>query len=510
MAGKKLTTEEFIKCLNCDTILIGRKKKFCSKECRIKYYAKNNRKTPILLLYETHKELIDTEWDYEKNNKLGLNPKKIASQSNKRAFWICKKNKEHKWDATIANRTNKDNETGCPYCSGRKVNFTNCLSVIYPELSKEWNYKKNKNLRPENVVSKSQKKVWWVCLKGHEWKATIAHRANGSNCPYCSGNKVCKDNCLLMINPKLCREWNYKKNKEITPKNVTPGMNKQVWWVCSKGHEWKSTINSRTSGKNCPYCSGNKVCLENCLLTRFPEIAKEWDFNRNGKLTPENIMPGSIKKIWWICNLNNQHKWKASPNARTNGKHGCPKCAIERTRKTTEEFIKDAIRVHGNKYNYSKVEYKNINSKIIIVCSIHGKYSQSPNGHLSGRGCSSCSNKGEGKIKEFLLKYFKNWKIIPNKKIWSTYKKYKHRRFCDFWLEKDGVKIIVEYDGAQHFKPVQFGGMSLKKAEKALKNYQLKDALDAEFCEENNIYLYRIKYDENKEQSIKELKKKVS
>ncbi len=505
MPRKKLTTEK--KCLNCDVPLLGLRRKFCSKECKIQHYAKENRKTPILLLYETHKELVDIEWDYEKNNKLGLDPTNLASQSGKKVFWICKNYKEHKWDATISNRTNKDNETGCPYCSGRRFDHTNCLSTLHPELSKEWNYKKNKNLKPENVVSKSNKKVWWICPKGHEWKAIIAHRTNGSNCSYCSGNRVCIDNCLLTLNPELCKEWNYKKNKEITPRNITTGTSKKVWWLCFKGHEWEASVSNRNRGTACPYCSNKKVCLENCLLTRFPEIAKEWDYKRNGKLTPENIMPGSMKKIWWVCNSNNKHKWKVSPNARTNGNRGCLKCAIEKTIKTTEEFVKDAIKVHGNKYDYSKVEYKDSNSKIIIFCPIHGKYIQSPKGHLSGRGCSSCINKNEGKVKKLLFKYFKKWEIIPGKKIWDEYKNYKHKRFCDFWLEKNDIKIIVEYDGEGHFYPIRFNGMSLKTAKENLKNYRIIDKKDAEFCKENNILLWRIKYNENKEKRVLELKK---
>ena len=195
---------------------------------------------------------------------------------------------------------------------------------------------------------------------------------------------------------------------------------------------------------------------------------------------------------------------------------GCPECgkivATNKRRKTIEQFIKDAIKVHGNKYDYSKVKYKNAESKIMIICHKygHGLFLQSAHSHLRGFGCPHCNNKNEGKVKVLLLKYFPEWEIIPGKKIWSTYKSYNHKRFCDFWLEKNGVKIIVEYDGYQHFQPVCWRSITKKQAQENLKNYQLKDSLDSQFCEENNIILYRIKYDENKEQSIKELKKKVS
>jgi len=69
---------------------------------------------------------------------------------------------------------------------------------------------------------------------------------------------------------------------------------------------------------------------------------------------------------------------------------------------------------------------------------------------------------------------------------------------------------MVEYDGLQHFKPVRFRGMSLKKAEKQLKQRQKIDKLDAEFCEDNNVVLHRIKYDDNIYNSVIELREKLS
>ena len=81
-----------------------------------------------------------------------------------------------------------------------------------------------------------------------------------------------------------------------------------------------------------------------------------------------------------------------------------------------------------------------------------------------------------------LKNMFITWKIIPNKKIWDTFLDYDSRRFCDFWLEKDDINVMVEYDGQQHFRPVRFGGISLKKAKKQLVKQKLIDNLDEKFC----------------------------
>ena len=195
------------------------------------------------------------EWDWEKNNELGLEPSKITSGSNKRVWWICSNN--HSWQDTVGNRTNNRN---CPYCSGHRVwvGF-NDLATTNPALAVEWNYEKNGNLKPENYVVSSLEKVWWKCAKGHEWQATIASRNAGHRCPYCDGQKVIKGcNDLATLNPKLASEWNHEKNGNLKPEDFMLGSSKKVWWKCAKGHEWETTIAHRNNGRGCPYCSGRK------------------------------------------------------------------------------------------------------------------------------------------------------------------------------------------------------------------------------------------------------------
>ena len=381
---------------------------------------------------QTHKELMK-EWDYKKNNKLGLDPKKLTKGSGKKAYWKCKRG--HKWEAKISNRCY--NHRGCPYCSGHKVCKENCLAIRNSKLSEEWNYNKN-TLTPYDITSKSNKEVWWVCSEKHEWKISVNHRAAGNGCPCCSGYKSSKEHCFAVVNPILSREWNYKKNI-LTPYDVTPNSGKIVHWICGRGHEWKVSVISRNKGSECPYCSNRKVNKENCLAAINPILSEEWDIEKNGGMTPKEIIYGSPKRVWWICNKC-KHGWKASIVSRN-----------------------------------------------------------------KGIGCPYCINKNEGKVKELLFKYFKNWNIIPHKKIWDKYKDYNHKRYCDFWLDKDGIKVIVEYDGEQHFRPVSFGCKDKIKVANNFKMTQIKDKFDTKFCKENNIILHRIRYNEDKEESVKRL-----
>lgn len=130
------------------------------------------------------------------------------------------------------------------------------IEMASEKLIREWNRDKNTDIDINTVMAVSGKKVWWKCEKGHEWQATISHRMYGRNCPICSGKKILIGyNDLLSQRPDIAEEWNYEKNKDLTPQMVTRGSTKRVWWKCKKGHEWSVSINSRTrSNSGCPVC----------------------------------------------------------------------------------------------------------------------------------------------------------------------------------------------------------------------------------------------------------------
>lgn len=99
--------------------------------------------------------------------------------------------------------------------------------------------------------------------------------------------------------PHLAIEWHPTKNENLTPKDVTAKSLKRVWWKCPKGsdHEWDVRIVDRARGTRCPFCINQKIAKSNSLLTKFPELAKEWHPQKNNDLTPEQIAPGSSKKF---------------------------------------------------------------------------------------------------------------------------------------------------------------------------------------------------------------------
>ena len=106
---------------------------------------------------------IAKEWDYKKNE---FGPDEVRPGSEKKAWWVCKKN--HSYQATVVSRNPEGKSTGCPYCSGRKVGYGNDLKTLYPKIAKEWDYKKNK-LGPDEVRPQTHKSAWWICSHGHSY-----------------------------------------------------------------------------------------------------------------------------------------------------------------------------------------------------------------------------------------------------------------------------------------------------------------------------------------------------
>ena len=193
-----------------------------------------------------------SEWYWVKNNELGLDPSKISYRSGQKAWWIC--NNGHAWSALISNRSKG---SGCPYCAGRKVlPGYNDLATTNPQLTLEWNYQKNNDLTPQMVTSNSNKKVWWICSKGHEWEALINNRQRGAGCPYCANQKILPGyNDLQTIAPWLAMEWHPAYNGDLTPEDVSIGTNKKIWWMCEFGNEWEASVHNRYKGSGCPHCN---------------------------------------------------------------------------------------------------------------------------------------------------------------------------------------------------------------------------------------------------------------
>ena len=262
------------------------------------------------------------EWHPIKND--GVTPDSVSVHSHTNYWWLCANG--HEWQAQPNNRL--IGATGCPYCSGRfAIKGETDLVTKEPELAAEWHPTKNK-VKPDECSYKSHMKAWWQCSKGHEWQAVVSSRSNGVGCPYCAGKlPIVGENDLATLMPELAEEWNYEKNKNIIPQMFTQFSNKKVWWQCSKGHEWRAVIGSRTFRKTgCPYCLGRKAIPgETDLATLRPEIAVDWNYAKNRKKLPEHYTIGSSEKVWWKCATCGS-EWRSRIHTRASGGSNCPNC----------------------------------------------------------------------------------------------------------------------------------------------------------------------------------------
>ncbi len=235
----------------------GRKCPICARRQRSTSRSKNvvGRRGSLL----DNNPLLAKEWHPTKNGD--LKPADVTVGNGRSVWWKCSKG--HEWFAQIKSR-NKG--AGCPVCSGHKIVVgINDLATVNPLLAREWHPTKNGDLKPTDVTIGNGKNVWWKCRKGHEWKAKIANRAYGNNCPICLGKKVLVGyNDLMTSMPTLAKEWHPTKNGDLDPTDVTVGSNKRVYWLCKKGHEWRTSVSHRSHGRRCPICFGESK-------TSFPE-----------------------------------------------------------------------------------------------------------------------------------------------------------------------------------------------------------------------------------------------
>lgn len=127
----------------------------------------------------------------------------------------------------------------CPYCNKKRVSSEYNLQVIRPFLAKQWHPKLNGELTPKDIMPNSNKAAWWICENGHAiQKASNAIKKNDIiECDKCKS--------IDFLYPELAKEWHPTKNRELTPDNVSYGVQKRIWWQCKEGHEWESIVGNR-------------------------------------------------------------------------------------------------------------------------------------------------------------------------------------------------------------------------------------------------------------------------
>ena len=344
---------------------------------------------------------IAREWSARNPDK----PDAVFSGSPRKVWWHCPKCHQE-YQATIANRTKR--KSNCPFCANLQAYENNCLATLRPEIAAQWHSELNLPLTPYDVVPGSEKEAYWQCPKGHVWKSPIYYRTGprGNNCPICSHRIVHPDFSLQTLDPNLSKFWHPTKNLPLTPDDVTCGSNRKVWWQCERGHEWQCAPNhlhKLNDSNRCPYCNDRAVCEDNSLLTRYPELAQEWDNELNFPLTPDHVLYCSSKKYWW---RRGEFVWQASIKDRQRKRDGIPRgqylaCYPHlRLSVTHPELGAQWDNLKNAPLTPDQVTARS--GKKVWWCCKHGHTWQSAiNKRIRGDGCPYCS--GHRPSKEYCL-----------------------------------------------------------------------------------------------------------
>ena len=277
----------------------------------------------------------------------------------------------------------------------------------------------------------------------------------------------------------------------------------KVCIICPEhGEFWVSPINhaSKHNHCGCPICGGKFERNTEWFIERAREIhGNKYDYSKS-------VYEKNDKKLCVTCPKHGDF-W-VTPNQHLSKRiRGCPKCGKGHLHdlfvKTKEEFVADAKKVHGDKYDYSKVEYVNAKTKVRIICPEHGEFLITPDSHLQGRGCPICGqiHASVDKVAELLKENgikFAREKMFP----WLGAQR------LDFYLME--YNIAIEYQGEQHFRAVKYFG-----GEKRFVDRIERDNRKKNLCSENGVNILYVSFYKNapdwiiktEEELIKEIKK---
>lgn len=256
---------------------------------------------------------------------------KVAIDSSGIAQYICDNGHRVAKAPNQMNIAKLKSRNGCGVCRNAVVlpGF-NSAAQTHPWLAAYWSDDDNGGLTLDEVYGAGEYNKYNLrCSKGHLWPTVLGNvTVRGYGCPTCSGRfAIPGETSLAALRPDLLASWNWELNRGIDPDTVTSKSGSKFWWLCSvSGHPtWPASALNRANGRGCPTCSNkNVVAGLNDFVTRFPEAASEWAYDRNSD-DPTRLGAYDRKsEYWWRCKK--EHFYRLTVSDRTVGR-GCQYCA---------------------------------------------------------------------------------------------------------------------------------------------------------------------------------------
>lgn len=341
----------------------------------------------------------------------------------------------------------------------RKQNFTNKSNKVHNNF---YDYSKVEYVN-------STTKVCIICpIHGEFWQTPQAH-ARGNKCPKCANIKrgdtfrSSSDDFIKKAIEIHGDQYDYSK---VEYKNS----NEKVCIICKEHGEFWMTPMNHLLGQGCPKCSDRGLNTEEIIEMFKKKHGDKYDYSKVEYVRMHD-------KVCIICPIHGEF-WQ-TPSKHLLGQ-GCPKCGkikmAESNTMSTEDFINQAIKIHGDKYDYSNTQYNGTYEQVDIICPKHGPFKQVANYHLNGHGCPRCGaviSHFEDEVSSFIVDELKIEIIRNDRKI----------------LEGNEIDILIP-----HYKiGIECDGLKWHSEEYKPNNYHLDKT---EKCKEKGIRLIHIFEDE--------------
>jgi hypothetical protein len=213
------------------------------------------------------------------------------------------------------------------------------LADMAPGIAQQWNFERNAPLVPSLFSAGSDQQVFWQCVKGHVWSATIKNRTlRGSGCPKCAAEthsdrvraaRVRKGGSIVETTPHLVARWDFERNTATRPEDVARKSMARVWWRCEDGHSYRRPVGDETKAVHCPQCfRENRASLAQRAAAAKRGTLAEAIKGLPVTLVEPGVSAGQLsargrRALMWQCVVGHTFRREA----RDVVKHpGCPRC----------------------------------------------------------------------------------------------------------------------------------------------------------------------------------------
>ncbi|WP_262002027.1 zinc-ribbon domain-containing protein [Microbacterium sp. Mcb102] len=311
--------------------------------------------------------------------------------------YVCSRG--HRFNQTLQQLRRVKKAVGCRVCANKEaLQGFNSLADTHPHLSRFWHPSANGDLRPETVVAGSDTEVMWTCDEGHEYPMVILDKAKrNAGCSVCSNHRVDpRVNAFSVTHPAAAATWHPDRNGDLTPNDFTSGSSREMWWRCEEeGHDFPMTIYYRCRGDKCQVCTRKRAHPTTSFAATHPRAASRWHPTKNGTVLASDVLFGTKKKYWFLCEEEGHH-YEAPVITQSRG-GGCNICTgrVVDEQNCMRTLRPDLAREFHPTANGSLTPdntYASTYKKIIWVCEHGHDWSATGLNRAKGTGCPFCAN----------------------------------------------------------------------------------------------------------------------